>query len=303
MKKKWSILVVPNTCEAGINISVSARALKLGAICVAIAIAAAIGFCSVKLAVRNKNHARAVDHLEQEIGKRDSELATIREDFGRLLSLEDKLRTIAGLKPRQTEVDDVGKGGKGGPETSAAVLYPPDRSVPPYSFAGDESANPEAFLRAIDAAYDGFTEISEAFEKEQDRLSSIPSINPVYSPDAWVSSGYGHRIDPINGEKSFHDSVDIVAPRKTPIIAPADGVVTYSGWRAGLGRTVEIRHGYGYRTLYGHNQKLSVKKGDSVKRGDIIALMGSTGRSTGPHLHYQIAVNGKTKNPHKYIID
>ena len=94
-----------------------------------------------------------------------------------------------------------------------------------------------------------------------------------------------------------------MAPRKTTIIAPADGLVTFAGWRAGLGRTVEIRHGYSYRTIFGHNEKLSVKKGDRVERGDMIAQLGSSGRSTGPHLHYEVKLDSKTQNPYTYVID
>ena len=161
----------------------------------------------------------------------------------------------------------------------------------------------DALFRAAIAVEDGFSEILEAFEKEQERLSSIPSINPVLSPDAWISSGYGYRRDPISGERRFHEGIDIVAPRKTPIIAPAGGVVTFSGWRDGIGRAIEIRHGFGYRTTYGHNQKLMVKKGYHVKRGDVLALLGSSGRSTGPHLHYEIQLNGKMVNPYRYVIE
>ena len=93
-----------------------------------------------------------------------------------------------------------------------------------------------------------------------------------------------------------------MAPRKTPVIAPAGGVVTYAGWREGLGRTVQIEHGYGYKTIYGHNSKLVVKKGDRVERGDVIAHVGSSGRSTGPHLHYEVHRNDKVVNPYKYVV-
>ncbi len=303
MQKRWNILVIPNTSEAGLTVGVSARNLKFGAFFAASAFAAVIAFCAIRFYTWNRDHVGMVDHLRQEIKGRDSELATIERKFGDLLSLEDKLRTIAGLKPRETASDEAGKGGKGGPETGGESLYPPDEDIRTFSFSGKAEKSPEAFLKAIDAAHDGLSEILDAFEKEQERLSRIPSINPVYSPDAWLSSGYGYRGDPISGERRFHDGVDIVAPRKTVIIAPAAGVVTFAGWRVGLGRMVEISHGYGYRTIYGHNEKLSVKRGDQVKRGDPIALLGSSGRSTGPHLHYEIRLNGKARNPYKYVID
>lgn len=303
MRKAWNIMILPNTAEKGFSVSLSERAIKLGAFSVLAMIAAASVFCAVKFMQWQNEHTRLVVELRDEIKARDTQLGTIETEFLDVLSVEEKLRTIAGLKPRRMTVAEPGEGGKGGPETGEAIPYASDAGFPAYSFSGDRSASPEAFLGEIAAAYYGFSEILDAFEKEQDRLSSIPSINPVYSPDAWLSSSYGYRSDPINGGKRFHDGIDIVAPRRTPIIATADGVVTYSGWRAGLGRTIEIRHGYGYTTVFGHNEKLSVKKGESVKRGDVVALLGSTGRSTGPHVHYEIRLNNKTKNPYKYVID
>lgn len=302
MRKRWSILIVPNTSEQGYNIGVSAWALKLGALFVFVSFIAVVAFCAVRVDARKRQHIRIVSDLEQEINARDSNLEVIEKEFSRLLSLEDKLRAIAGLKPRQTAAEGVGMGGQGGPELSETILYSKDRPGRALFLSRNNQLSADELLREINAVHEGFSEILDAFEREQERLSSIPSINPVYSPEAWISSAYGYRKDPIAGNKRFHDGIDIVAPRKTPVIAPADGVVTHAGWRDGLGRMIEIRHGYGYRTIYGHNEKLMVKKGASVKRGDPIALLGSSGRSTGPHLHYEIRLNGKLKNPYRYLI-
>ena len=258
---------------------------------------------SIKLSGWKKQHITHVAKLTDDIRGRESDLATIEARFQDLLTVEDKLRTIAGLRPRQTPIGEPGEGGKGGPETWETIALLPDKNTLSSIFSEREDASPEARLEAMAAAYDGLSEILETFEREQERLSNIPSINPVYSPDAWISSGYGYRHDPITGQKRFHDGVDIVAPRRTPVMAPADGVVTFSGWRAGMGRMIEIRHGYGYTTTFAHNDKLSAKKGDRVKRGDIISLLGSSGRSTGPHLHYEVRLDGKTKNPYKHVID
>lgn len=308
MQKRWNILIFPNTSDTGFNISVSERAMKLGASFALIFLVAATALCAVTLNSWKAEHISQVNKLEGEVQARELDLAGLEKNFQNLLSIEDKLRTIAGLKPRRMAVGEAGKGGKGGPESSELIPYPYSSNrdipyIPSYSFSGDKNTSPEAFLEALAAAYDGLSEIMEAFEKEQKRLSSIPSINPVYSRDAWISSGYGYRTDPINREKKFHDGADIVAPRKSPIIATAAGVVKFAGWRTGLGRTVEIRHGYGYTTIFAHNEKLTVKKGDRVKRGDVIAYLGSSGRSTGPHLHYEVRLNGRTRNPYKYVID
>ena len=280
MRKRWSFIVTPNTSERGYNISLSARTLKLGAVSCLVVVAAIAVFCVIKFYQLENEHVRLISKLKQEISARDSQLKTIETEFQDVLTVEDKLRVIAGLKPRLMPVVGPGQGGQGGPETSDATSYRSPSSFPVYSFTGEKKTSIYAFLEAIAATQDGFSEIVEAFEKEHDRLSKIPSINPVYSPDAWISSGYGYRTDPINGGRKFHDGLDIVAPRRTSIIAPADGVVTFAGWRSGLGHTVEIRHGYGYKTIFGHNEKLWVKRNDRVKRGDKIASLGSSGRST-----------------------
>jgi murein DD-endopeptidase MepM/ murein hydrolase activator NlpD len=303
MRKRWDVIILPNDSGKGFNLSFSARTLKLSLFFVLAVVGAASVYCAIKVHAWERSHADLVTQLNGEIEARGSRLATIESEFKDVLTVEDKLRNIAGLRPRQMAVAEPGEGGKGGPETGEAPPYSFSENLPTYSFSGSRDESSEAFLEAIIATQDGFSEILEAFEKEQDRLSNIPSINPVYSPDAWVSSAYGYRSDPISGGKKFHDGMDVVAPRRTPIIATADGVVKFAGWRAGLGRMVEIKHGYGYSTVFGHNEKLSVKKGDRVKRGDVVALLGSTGRSTGPHLHYEIRRNGKTKNPYKYVID
>jgi murein DD-endopeptidase MepM/ murein hydrolase activator NlpD len=111
------------------------------------------------------------------------------------------------------------------------------------------------------------------------------------------------RLDPFTGYKEMHRGIDIANHRGTPIIATADGRVASIGKNSGLGKTVVLNHGYGFRTRYAHLHEIKVKRGQTVKRGDVIALMGSTGWATGPHLHYEVIRNGKTLNPIKYILN
>ena len=187
MRKRWSILIVPNTSEQGYNIGVSAPALKLGALFVSVTFIAAVAFCAVKVDAWKRQHVRVVSDLEQEINARDSKLEVIEREFSRLLSLEDKLRTIAGLKPRRAPAEGVGMGGQGGPELSETILYSEDRPGRAPFLSRNNKMSTDELLREIDAAHGGFSEILDAFEREEQRLSSIPSINPVYSPDAWTS--------------------------------------------------------------------------------------------------------------------
>jgi murein DD-endopeptidase MepM/ murein hydrolase activator NlpD len=131
------------------------------------------------------------------------------------------------------------------------------------------------------------------------RRDIYPSGRPVTS--GWISSRYGYRKDPFNGRRAFHQGVDVAGKKGSDVIAVAAGVVTWSADRYGYGRLVEINHGGGYVTRYGHNGKLLVEKGDTVAKGDVIAHMGSTGRSTGPHVHFEVLRNGKPVNPSKYL--
>jgi murein DD-endopeptidase MepM/ murein hydrolase activator NlpD len=131
-------------------------------------------------------------------------------------------------------------------------------------------------------------------------LSSTPTIMPAVG---WITSYFGHRISPYAGRLKMHEGLDVGAPYGTPIVAPADGIITYSGNKAGFGKFVQIDHGYGIETLYAHSQKLFVKKGDKVQRGKLLAKVGSTGYSTGPHLHYEVRVNGIAVDPLYFILE
>jgi murein DD-endopeptidase MepM/ murein hydrolase activator NlpD len=127
----------------------------------------------------------------------------------------------------------------------------------------------------------------------------MPSGRPV--EDGWLSSRYGKRNDPFTGKQEFHKGLDFAGKKGSEVIAVGDGVVSWAGNKSGYGKLVEINHGNGYTTRYGHNQSHMVKVGDTVKKGQQIALMGSTGRSTGPHVHFEVLHNGKSVNPSKFI--
>jgi len=127
----------------------------------------------------------------------------------------------------------------------------------------------------------------------------MPSGRPV--EDGWLSSSYGKRNDPFTGKQDFHKGLDFAGKKGSEVIAVGDGVVSWAGNKSGYGKLVEINHGNGYTTRYGHNQSHMVKVGDTVKKGQQIALMGSTGRSTGPHVHFEVLRNGKSVNPSSFI--
>jgi murein DD-endopeptidase MepM/ murein hydrolase activator NlpD len=132
-------------------------------------------------------------------------------------------------------------------------------------------------------------------------LACLPAIQPVLNKDLTrVASGFGWRIDPIYHTRRFHEGMDFTAPTGADIFATGNGTIMSAGWQQGYGNCVRINHGYGYITVYGHMSAIKVRAGQSVKRGDVIGLVGSTGKSTGPHLHYEVHFKGTVMNPQNY---
>jgi len=145
-----------------------------------------------------------------------------------------------------------------------------------------------------------FEDLIEQLEQKKNLLASTPSIRPV---NGRITSRFGYRKSPFTGQKSFHSGLDISNKMGTKIIATANGKVSYAAPKAHFGNLVILDHGYGRVTKYGHLQKILVKRGQTVKRGEVIALLGNTGKSTGPHVHYEVRINGVPANPLKYILN
>lgn len=146
-----------------------------------------------------------------------------------------------------------------------------------------------------------YDEVLDMAKNQEIRMENIPAIQPVMNKDLKrVASGYGMRIDPVYHVRKFHQGMDFTAPTGTEVFATGNAKVKFAGWKQGYGNTVILDHGYGYETLYAHLYKALVRKGQKVRRSDIIALVGNTGKSTGPHLHYEVRLNGKPVDPRNY---
>ncbi len=145
-----------------------------------------------------------------------------------------------------------------------------------------------------------FTNLIKELEQKRNLLASTPSIRPV---EGWISSRFGYRKSPFTGRKEFHAGLDIATHSGTKLVATANGRISYAARKGYIGKMVIIDHGFGMVTKYGHLKKILVKRGQKVKRGDVIGLIGNTGRSTGPHVHYEVRINGTPVNPLKYILN
>lgn len=140
----------------------------------------------------------------------------------------------------------------------------------------------------------------ENLSERQSLLNSTPSIRPARG---WLTSKFGYRVSPYSGKPTMHNGIDIAAAPGTPVYATADGVVTYAAYDETYGKLVSIDHGYGITTRFGHNSQIYVQVGQKVNRWDVVAAVGSTGRSTGPHCHYEVRLNNVPINPLNYILD
>ena len=143
-------------------------------------------------------------------------------------------------------------------------------------------------------------ELQEYFDDRQSLLASTPSVLPTHG---WLTSDFGVRLDPVTAERRMHEGLDVASAFGQEVQAPSDGTVVFKGWEGGYGNVLVIDHGYGVKTRSGHLSQILVGLGDRVRRGTPIASVGNTGKSTGPHLHYEVRVNGIPENPRKFILE
>lgn len=198
---------------------------------------------------------------------------------------------MAGIHP---DIWSMGIGGRK-PDVSPKYLSGRTKSMLDEIYNAVDVLNNKCQLK-LTSCQDIQSKIDEKYTLWQ----HIPSINPL--PGGNLGSGFGYRVDPIDKRSiKMHQGVDIGAPRGTPILASADGTVAFTGWNLGYGLQLDIDHGYGFRSRYAHCSSIFVNVGDLVKRGQVIALVGSTGRTTCPHLHYEVHIAGVKVNPGNYI--
>lgn len=230
-----------------------------------------------------------------------SRIKELEGQLAKLSLFDKKIRIIANMEkePRQAGLSDqqlLGMGGDSVVEEEAFTK--PGAKVDELV---DKMRSDLMNLEHMAATQEeSFTELKDYLAKRSAMLASTPSIWPA---KGWVTSNYGSRVSPFTGSPQHHTGLDIANRIGTPVSAPADGIVVQVGRDTSLGKFITISHGYGIKTTYGHLSETMVRAGQKVKRGAQIASMGNTGRSTGPHLHYAVSVNGLNVNPEKYIVD
>ena len=332
--ERYSLILMTDVTKPIRRFDVARRTLVRGA--------QAAGLLAVLLTIGLVDYVRVrMDHAElarlrvETVEQRarittfDSTVSEVESRLARLAEFERKVRTIANLPGQAAaggeDVEKIGgdaggdldesSAGAGGLDDEDLVAEPKVGSpVPRLHEAGAPAASgapggDRVSLLRVEAERLGHVaagqelslgDLIAQLEDKHHHLISSPAIWPT---KGWLTSRFGARISPFTGLRQFHSGIDIAGAMGTDVISPARGRVTFVGSKGPLGNSIEIDHGYGVRTHFGHNSNVTVRVGEEVERGQVIAKLGSTGRSTGPHLHYSVEVNGKSMNPLDFIFD
>lgn len=285
-----TIIIVPHSKARFYKFSFSTRTLALAAAGLIVGLLLSITAISFTgNAVSRRAEVKRLKTENQQLVEVNSQLEeTIVDVQGRLDDFEQRTARLALAAGMANEGIDLGGAGAQTEHVGAGG---------PYDRVPDA---PEVLLSQGAWISANLDRVESRLEQQGLELSGTPTIAPVIGV---MTDGFGHRKDPFTGRRALHRGLDLSARRGTPIISPADGVVVFAGRNGGLGKVVRVSHGFGVVTVFGHLDKIQVELGQEVQRGEQIGLLGNTGRSTGPHLHYEVHVDGKAVDPLFYILD
>ena len=298
-KRRWTVVLVPHGSEPSRIVEVSYTVLKVAAsLCVAVVVVSLLlGYASIS---RSVDLSRAT-RLEQEnallaaqLGELHGRVRNLSDTLQSIAQRDQRIRVLANLSPVDPQVRAAGIGGPVGTMTATRAPGPLGRS------ADAIRVDISALIRRANLLATSFREAADSLASHSDRLAAMPSIMPT---QGWLTSAFSSmREHPILHIARPHEGIDVSAPMGTPIEAPAAGRVISAGWETGYGNVVTIDHGYGIVTKFAHASKLFVRQGQRVARGQRIALVGNSGLATGPHLHYEVHVNGRPVDPLHYVL-
>jgi murein DD-endopeptidase MepM/ murein hydrolase activator NlpD len=314
--KRITIMIIPDGCRATRQLRIPEALVKItfGLSLVALCAAGFVLFDYLELRYFRNNFRMVASENEDLKGEARLLMQNLEEVKGALRRVQDytgKLGELTALKvqkfTKKTGIGPLTAEEFSVAQQSTAIVANKDSSAyVPVGLNVDKLVFRPIFDRLASIGHAANNHAMElqhllsTLSQQKNLLSSIPSVAPV---DGWITSGFGTRVSPFTGERTAHAGIDIAAPVGTPIMAPADGVVIFTGAKAGFGNFIMIAHGYGVVTRYGHNHQNLVQPGQKVGRGEQIGTVGETGRATGPHLHYEVVINGKLENPQKFILD
>jgi cell division protein FtsB len=295
-KRKYTLIIVPSEKGQLVNREISQRFIAICSLIITLLVIAgaysAIGFIrstidKQKLAGLTKEN----EVLSAKLGDLESTVTLLKGEMSKIIGKDEQIRLVFDFPPIDADVREVGIGGEIGLEPVV------NSELGQRTWLVQEDI--EKIRRQLELENASTEELLNMVQVRKNRLDHMPTIIPC---DGFVSRGYGMHNDPFTGTYQMHNGLDIAAPKGTPVYATAEGIVIGTTYQAGLGNLIVIDHGNGYSTTYGHLSKIMVAAGHRVNRGEIIGQVGSTGYSTGPHLHYEVHENGRPVNPSKYIV-
>ena len=267
--------------------------------------------CSKQVSNLNQTNYSAQERIELEKRIRseyDASIAKITADLSDVYDLEAQVRSTAGLSPsssrRGVVADPSGPGKGGGPSSLGEIAYEQGNIVirPPHVIYGLSHPSADMIIQEINVRKDSLHQLTADLKARQEMIARLPSIWPVLG-SSQISSPFGWRKDPWGLHVRHHDGTDISAGIGSTVIATAKGVVVWASYDGDMGNIVRIDHGNGIQSWYAHLSRINVAVGQTVERRNVIGRVGSTGRSTGPHLHYEVHVNGMPVDSAKYLRD
>lgn len=301
LKESYTVMIIPTPTSRAYRFSITKQAIKIllgttTVLTVLLLIFMVQYFGMVRDRWELKSLRKETQTQKIQIQAFASDVTDLKRQMARLKDLDTKLRVITDIGPPSQSNQLMGIGG---PEERGTDAVYKDGKVQDEDIRKmSEDINR---LRSDASTQEvSFEELTEAMKDRRSLWASTPSIRPARG---WLTSGFGDRVSPFTGNVTMHNGIDVAARRDTPVAATASGVVSYEGFDSGLGKVVKINHGYGMQTLFGHMSKIDVRIGQKVKRGDVIGLVGNTGLSTGPHVHYEVYVNSVPVNPLRYILN
>lgn len=297
LKKKITVMLIPRDGRELRQLAIPTKLLWIAGVLVFLFVASNL-FFMVNYFSERVDQTR-IEKLISENQTLSAQFAQIghsivglEDDYNLLVTKEEAIRSIFDLPAIDPETRMLGIGGP----TENRM----DSLSPNIASAFRLTADVEGLLRLAKFEKERYQEVFSMLVEKRDRLDHTPSIMPTRG---YLSRGFGYKNDPFTGLREFHTGLDIANRTGTQVYATADGRVAVAGLNGGLGKMIELDHGYGMRTRYGHLSGLSVRAGQLVKRGDVIGHMGNTGYSTGPHLHYEVLQNSEPVNPYRFIIN
>jgi len=331
-KKRMTFFVVSNQTGRTRKFVISTAQLKVGlfvvSLCVLIFVTGFIDYLGLLLqSMENKKLKAENASLIKQFQVVEGKVSSLENSLERVKSFTTKLKLITNLDA-EDRVLKLTMGTQPTPGQQMEEYEPVDQRPPPEVLAQqDETFNPkpvvneartEVAVEKSDRDYASLViridkavketqlkeqsviELWESLSERQSLLNATPNVKPA---KGWITSRFGYRQNPFTGKNAMHAGLDIAAAPGSPVYAPADGIVIFASYDEGYGKLVSIDHGYGVTTRFGHNSQIYVHVGQKVSKWDVIAAVGNTGRSTGPHLHYEVRINGTAVDPSNFILD